>query len=66
MNKLELEFFTTDGPSKLQNCNIVIFLDLKLYSIPNTISKTVKALKALGIVILTLHISDGTKMLKVI
>ncbi|QKX01696.1 orotidine-5'-phosphate decarboxylase [Wolbachia endosymbiont of Cruorifilaria tuberocauda] len=67
MIKLGLEFFATYGPSgvrKVAKCNIPIFLDLKLYDIPNTITKTVKAVKALGVEVLTLHISGGTRMLK--
>ncbi|WCR58348.1 orotidine-5'-phosphate decarboxylase [Wolbachia endosymbiont of Ctenocephalides felis wCfeJ] len=67
MIKLGLEFFAAHGPSgvrEIAKCNIPIFLDLKLHDIPNTVAKTVEAIKALGVEILTLHISGGTRMLK--
>ncbi len=67
MIKLGLEFFAAHGPSgvkKVAKCNVPIFLDLKLYDIPNTVTKTVEVIKALGVEILTLHVSGGTKMLK--
>jgi orotidine-5'-phosphate decarboxylase len=67
MVKLGLEFFAAHGPSgvrEVAKCNIPIFLDLKLHDIPNTVAKTVEAIKALGVEILTLHISGGAKMLE--
>ncbi|OAM03906.1 MAG: orotidine 5'-phosphate decarboxylase [Wolbachia endosymbiont of Dactylopius coccus] len=67
MVKLGLEFFATHGPSgvrEVAKCNVPIFLDLKLYDIPNTVARTVEAIKALDVEMLTLHISGGTKMLK--
>ncbi|MGL9718088.1 MAG: orotidine-5'-phosphate decarboxylase [Wolbachia sp.] len=66
MVKLGLEFFAAHGPSgvrEVAKCNVPIFLDLKLHDIPNTVAKTVAAIKVLGVEILTLHISGGTKML---
>ena len=44
--------------------NEIIFVDLKLNDIPNTMSSTVKALKDLKINYLTVHISSGLKALK--
>ncbi|MDM8334954.1 orotidine-5'-phosphate decarboxylase [Wolbachia pipientis] len=67
MIKLGLEFFAAHGPSgvrEVARCGIPIFLDLKLHDIPNTVAKTVEAIKVLGVEILTLHISGGTKMLE--
>ncbi|WP_353281748.1 orotidine-5'-phosphate decarboxylase [Wolbachia endosymbiont (group B) of Horisme vitalbata] len=67
MLKLGLEFFAAHGPSgvrEVAKCNVPIFLDLKLYDIPNTVARTVEAIKALDVEMLTLHISGGTKMLK--
>ncbi|WP_264730745.1 orotidine-5'-phosphate decarboxylase [Wolbachia endosymbiont (group B) of Episyrphus balteatus] len=67
MVKLGLEFFAAHGPSgvrEVAKCNVPIFLDLKLYDIPNTVARTVEAIKALDVEMLTLHISGGTKMLK--
>ncbi|MDG7056432.1 MAG: orotidine-5'-phosphate decarboxylase [Wolbachia endosymbiont of Meromenopon meropis] len=67
MIKLGPEFFIAHGPcgvKEIAKCNIPIFLDLKLHDIPSTVTKTVKAIKKiLGVKILTLHISGGTRML---
>ena len=48
--------------SKLKNK--IIFVDLKLNDIPNTMSSTIVALKDLNINYLTVHISSGLKALK--
>ncbi|BET34960.1 MULTISPECIES: orotidine-5'-phosphate decarboxylase [Wolbachia] len=67
MVKLGLEFFAAHGPSgvrEVAKCNIPIFLDLKLHDIPNTVARTIEAIKILDVEMLTLHISGGTKMLK--
>ena len=42
----------------------IIFIDLKLHDIPNTMSSAVLALKDLKIDYLTVHISSGLKALK--
>ena len=44
--------------------NKIIFVDLKLNDIPNTMSSTLKSLKDLRINYLTVHISSGLKALK--
>jgi len=41
-----------------------IFLDLKLYDIPNTVASAVKSLKDLPISMLTIHASGGSEMMK--
>ncbi|MGL9732982.1 MAG: orotidine-5'-phosphate decarboxylase [Wolbachia sp.] len=67
MVKLGLEFFAAHGPygvREIAKYNIPIFLDLKLHDIPSTVAKTIEAIKALNVEILTLHISGGTKMLE--
>lgn len=67
MVKLGLEFFSAHGPSgvrEIAKCNIPIFLDLKLHDIPNTVARTIEAIKILDVEMLTLHISGGTKMLQ--
>lgn len=67
MFKLGLEFFVANGipgVQKVIDLGIPIFLDLKLYDIPNTIAKTVKVIKSTNIAMLTLHLSGGAKMLK--
>ncbi|MBR4597133.1 MAG: orotidine-5'-phosphate decarboxylase [Opitutales bacterium] len=41
-----------------------IFLDLKLYDIPNTVASAVKSLSGLPISMLTIHTSGGEEMMK--
>ena len=64
--KFGLEFLNSKNGrnfiSKLKNK--IIFVDLKLNDIPNTMSSTVIALKDLIINYLTVHISSGLKALK--
>ena len=64
--KFGLEFLNSkDGRnfiSKLRNK--IIFADLKLNDIPNTMSSTLIALKDLNINYLTVHIASGIKALK--
>ncbi len=42
----------------------IVFIDLKLHDIPNTMSSTINSLKDLKINYLTVHISSGLKALK--
>ncbi|AWB10254.1 orotidine-5'-phosphate decarboxylase [Thermodesulfobium acidiphilum] len=44
------------------NCNV--FLDMKLYDIPNTVARAIRNLTKLDIDMLTIHISGGSKMIK--
>ena len=64
--KFGLEFINSKNGrnfiSKLRNK--IIFIDLKLHDIPNTISSTLNSLKDLRIDYLTVHISSGFKALK--
>ena len=64
--KFGLEFFNSKNGrrfiSKLKNK--IIFIDLKLNDIPNTMKKAVLALKDLNINYLTVHISSGLTALK--
>ena len=64
--KFGLEFLNSKNGrnfiSKLKNK--IVFIDLKLNDIPNTMSSTVIALKDLNINYLTVHISSGLKALK--
>ena len=46
--------------------NKIIFADLKLNDIPNTCASTVKAIKALNINYLTIHISSGLEALRAV
>tara|TARA_B100000963_G_scaffold318928_1_gene300373 strand:+ start:919 stop:1590 length:672 start_codon:yes stop_codon:yes gene_type:complete len=64
--KFGLEFFNSNNGrnfiSKLKKK--IVFIDLKLHDIPNTMSSAVIALKDLKINYLTVHISSGLKALK--
>tara|TARA_B100001063_G_C16596174_1_gene468211 strand:+ start:19 stop:687 length:669 start_codon:yes stop_codon:yes gene_type:complete len=64
--KFGLEFFySKDGRKFLSGLkNKIIFLDLKLNDIPNTVSSAMKSLKNLKISYLTIHLSSGLVALK--
>ena len=64
--KFGLEFFySKDGRKFLSKLkNQMIFLDLKLNDIPNTVSSALKSLKNLKIAYLTVHLSSGLNALK--
>lgn len=64
--KVGLRSFIRDGRSFLEeikaiNPDFKIFLDLKLYDIPNTMKTAIKECKALGVDMLTIHASAGSK-----
>ena len=64
--KFGLEFFySKDGRKFLSKLkNQIIFLDLKLNDIPNTIKSAIRSLKNLKISYLTVHLSSGLSALK--
>jgi orotidine-5'-phosphate decarboxylase len=65
--KVGLQLFTAYGPDFVREIaarGYKVFLDLKLYDIPNTVAKTVQSLSCLPIELLTLHASGGTEMLQ--
>ena len=64
--KFGLEFiYSKDGRKFLSKLkNQIIFLDLKLHDIPNTIKSAIKSLKNLKITYLTVHLSSGLSALK--
>ena len=64
--KFGLEFFySKDGRKFISNLkNQIIFLDLKLNDIPNTIKSAIRSLKNLKISYLTVHLSSGLSALK--
>ena len=64
--KFGLEFFySKDGRKFLSSLkNKIIFLDLKLNDIPNTLRSAIKSLKNLRIAYLTVHLSSGLDALK--
>ncbi len=66
--KFGLEFFNSkNGRSYISKLrNKIIFIDLKLNDIPNTMFSTIKAIKDLNINYLTVHISSGLEALKLL
>ena len=65
--KIGSQMFTAHGPEfvrEIAGIGYKVFLDLKLYDIPNTVSKTVESIAKLPVELLTLHASGGSEMLK--
>ncbi|MDC3170921.1 orotidine-5'-phosphate decarboxylase [Prochlorococcus sp. AH-716-E13] len=64
--KVGLELFTREGPSAiktLKDLNKKIFLDLKFHDIPNTMSAACYEVSKLGVDIISVHASAGSKAL---
>ena len=64
--KVGLELFTSEGPScveQLKSDGWVVFLDLKLHDIPNTVGQTATSVSNIGADYLTLHIASGKEAL---
>jgi orotidine-5'-phosphate decarboxylase len=65
--KIGLQLYTAEGPGIVRAVAATgarIFLDLKLHDIPNTVAKAVAAASALGVQMLTVHLSGGRAMLE--
>ena len=41
-----------------------VWLDLKLYDIPNTVARAVESASTLGVQMLTIHLSGGSEMIR--
>ena len=66
--KVGLELFTREGPNAikiLKDLNKKIFLDLKFHDIPNTMSAACYEVSKLGVDIISIHASAGSKALTV-
>lgn len=64
--KVGKEMFTHFGPqfvSDLQSRKFDVFLDLKFHDIPNTVAKAVTAAADLGVWMVNVHASGGSKMM---
>lgn len=65
--KVGLELFTREGPPvvrALKQRGKRIFLDLKLYDIPNTVARAVGCARDLEVDLLTLHTTGGRAMMQ--
>jgi orotidine-5'-phosphate decarboxylase len=65
--KVGKELFTACGPNIVKTLiqrNFDIFLDLKFHDIPTTVAHAVKAARDLGVWMVNVHASGGTKMME--
>jgi len=65
--KVGLELYTREGPGvvrALKGRGKRVFLDLKLFDIPNTVAKAVTAATSLDVDLLTIHTSGGRSMME--
>ena len=65
--KIGLQLFTAEGPDlvrAIRETGANVFLDLKLYDIPNTVARTVESVAGLDAQMLSLHLSGGGEMVR--
>jgi orotidine-5'-phosphate decarboxylase len=65
--KIGLQLYTAEGPEIVRAVlatGAKVWLDLKLYDIPNTVARAVESANALGVQMLTIHLSGGTEMIR--
>ena len=64
--KVGMQLYTAEGPEVVRDLvasGRKVFLDLKYHDIPNTVAAAVREASQLGVSMLTVHASGGTKML---
>ncbi|WP_082685746.1 orotidine-5'-phosphate decarboxylase [Ferroacidibacillus organovorans] len=65
--KVGLELYLAEGPALVEALvarELSVFLDLKLFDIPNTVAGAVKSVASLGVDMLTIHTLGGATMLE--
>jgi orotidine-5'-phosphate decarboxylase len=63
--KIGLQLYTAKGPEIVRAVlasGAKVWLDLKLYDIPNTVARAVASASTLGVQMLTIHLSGGSEM----
>ena len=64
--KIGLQLYTAEGPEIVRAVlatGAKVWLDIKLYDIPNTVGRAVESANNLGVHMLTIHLSGGSEMI---
>src|ERR1043166_5225449 len=65
--KIGLQLYTAEGPEIVRAVlatGAKVWLDLKLYDLPNTVARAVESASGLGVQMLTIHLSGGGEMIR--
>ena len=65
--KIGLQLYTAEGPEIVRAVlatGAKVWLDIKLYDIPNTVGRAVESANNLGVHMLTIHLSGGSEMIR--
>ena len=65
--KIGLQLYTAEGPEIVRailSTGAKVWLDVKLYDIPNTVARAVESAGDLGVQLLTIHLTGGSEMIR--